>query len=238
MNTEHLTSFMSFMKAVDIYDLLAHHVVFRGQAVSGNLLPGVARKAPALNTTDHEKNLLHQLRLQGASMLPSYQESELDLLVRAQHFGLQTRLLDWTTNPLVALWFACNDYAAGDVYVYALIADDLLVADLYASDPFELDVFETAKTRVFQPRMNNARIVAQHGWFTLHRYSKKSSRFVPLEKNSEIRKHLTEYVIPASRREEMLVSMDRLGVNAKSLFPDFEGMCRHLNWQYKSRMPT
>jgi FRG domain len=199
-------------------------VLFRGQCVKGNLLPSVARQTPKNDTTTGERDVLEQFRLLGASMLSASEVKDLDLLVIAQHYGMKTRLLDWTTSPLAALWFACAAKEDGDAFVYMLRADSLIQRDLYSKDPFAPD-----RTRVFQPRHNNPRVVAQDGWFTLHRYSRTAKRFVPLEENPETSKYITELRIPSERRMFLLNSLERHGVTSKTLYPDLSGLCQHLN---------
>jgi hypothetical protein len=221
-------SFAAFVKEIEVFDILAELVLFRGQPVIGNLLPSIARNDRATDTTSQERRVLSQLRLMGASFAGVSHANELELLVLARHFGLKTRLLDWTSNPLAALWFACSNTSLGDVYVYALESDNLQKDGVYETDPFD-----AASTRVFQPRLSNPRLLAQHAWFTLHCFAKKSKQFVPLERNPKIRPQLTEIVIPDDRRKDMLKSLDRHGISSRTLFPDLEGLCRHLNWKHQ-----
>ena len=221
-----IESFVKFIKHSESFDLAYEQVIFRGQANRGNLLPSIARDDATRDTTAVEKEHLQKMRLLGASLL-AREESDLDLLIRAQHFGLRTRLLDWTSNPLAALWFACSDRQPGDVYVYGLAADSFL----HSPSVYEESPFKAAKTRALQPRLNNPRVLAQHGWFTLHRYSRTAKRFVPLEDNPDSSQYLYQYRIPGKRRDEMLASLDRHGVSSRTLFPDLEGLCKYLNWK-------
>lgn len=79
-------------------------VAFRGESFKDwQTQPKVFR--PAVGLYNHEKNAVRDL----ISIHPQEfrdDETMFDRLVRMQHFDLPTRLLDVTTNPLVALYFA------------------------------------------------------------------------------------------------------------------------------------
>lgn len=86
-------------------------VAFRGQSYHGwRTLPKVFR--PDVGLYEHEKSAVRDL----ISVHPQEfrdDETMFDRLVRMQHFELPTRLLDVTTNPLVALYFATSKYEQG-----------------------------------------------------------------------------------------------------------------------------
>lgn len=68
----------------------------------------------------HSDILIKPARTNGFDIEDGYQISDLQLLTKLQHFGAATGLLDFTWNPLVALWFACKDNVDCDGKVFVI----------------------------------------------------------------------------------------------------------------------
>ncbi len=96
----------------------------------------------------------------------------LEMLAALQHYGAKTRLLDFTFNPLIALWFALEKDDSVDGRVFAVDTRDRIVAGGRAAsrDPwwFEQPPHDwVTRSWVWRPPPFESRIVRQDGCFLM-----------------------------------------------------------------------
>jgi hypothetical protein len=236
MIKKRIETFLDYLSEVEQNRNDNYHIhLFRGQSHSQPLLPSIARVNPSFDTTKIEIKMLEDLKRRSPLLVAKSPTTDWQWLVFAQHFSLKTRLLDWASNPLIALWFACsNEYVLDkNSYVYELSANEEMLVDVTQTD----SPFSNTKTRILRPTLNNERIVAQSGWFTAHKFSRGQNRFIELEARREERFKIVEIEIPAKSKKDILKTLSNLGVNYRTVFPDVEGLCLHLNWKYQSEIP-
>lgn len=209
--------------------------IFRGQSYDGyQLRPSIQR----FSAKDHEilhteKNLFNSFKKQALPYLAVKPDNDWDWLAIAQHHGLPTRLLDWTSNPLAALWFVVSkasmanqaDDRNGVVWCYEVGQN----AALDEREKEDLSPFNIEKIRVFIPPHVNPRITAQQGLFTVHPL-KGSEASEPLERQNRSRLSLIKVLIHNDYKPILRQQLSELGVNAASIFPDLDGLSSHLQW--------
>lgn len=97
-----LTLLFKFQKKDE--DFKAYHSYFRGvSSVDYKIKCGLQRH----NFEIYESDLIDEFYNKSPSEFNSC-KSDFEMMSKMQHYGLPTRFVDFTTNPLVAAWFACQ----------------------------------------------------------------------------------------------------------------------------------
>jgi tetratricopeptide (TPR) repeat protein len=141
----------------------------------------------------------------------------LEMIAHLQHNGAKTIFLDYTHNPLIALWFACNakndNEKSADACVYC-ISNNYTNYILPINGKTEInELFEKESDIIYRflPPNINRRILAQQSVFLINITGK-------LDKS----KHYS-IVIASNDKQNILKELELFGVSQNKLFHDFQG---------------
>jgi hypothetical protein len=218
---------------------------YRGQAnKEWELQPGVYRQSfPAKTEKDRlvlERRLTRDFRVESAGIL-ARPANEAEIYFLQQHYRMPTRLLDWTGNPLAALYFAVKEHDSSDgaffmMDAYGLGKTQKTGAAFHGVPTSRHPLFKGSMKRIHtwenswhfpkfilpvRPDHFDKRMMLQKSHFTFH---------VP-DHGTLTKAHnssLKSFEIPASAKGELLHELFLLGVDEFSIFGDLDRLSKRL----------
>ena len=161
------------------------------------------------------KQLLESAHRRGFQERQGKSDRDLELLADLQHHGAATCLIDFTTNALIALWFACRDETpqkAGKVV--AMATDDTARFASVGSDSIEekIDFFlDKDKLWKWEPSHLSTRIVTQQSVFVFGTGTIDATHYESTQ------------IARGSKGKIREVLQERFGITEQHLFSDFPG---------------
>jgi len=210
--------------------------------------PAIGTKKPL----DLEQLLLIRFKQRSIPYLSQRIDDDWELLFLMQHHGVPTRLLDWTENPYIALYFAltsctkdpktdlfpdCRIWSLDPVAWNRSVLDHISYTDgvLVASDE-RLNAHKPGvKENVFSKKpvamygsYNSPRIVAQRGTFMVFGSDLHPMETVKINTPTITDNVLSKLVIPGDKVTAVIKSLTSIGYTDSVIFPDLDGLAREI----------
>jgi hypothetical protein len=208
--------------------------LFRGQLDDYVLIPKISRLVAKGNLLDVERVLLQEFKRTNPLLIEAHQPmDDWDYLTLGQHFGLPTRLLDWSYNALTALWFATGHHGPEKepLHPYSVVWILMPREEDFITDVESIHPFDVPGTKIVRPRIIKQRINNQSGLFSIPSSQEVLNKQAMNETDSYQEK-LIKVKIPCDKFSDIRTDMNALGVNAFTIFPELEGLCTYLQWRY------
>lgn len=171
-----------------------------------------------------------------------------------QHYGAPTRLLDWTDNPLAALYFALADHPGGcDAAVWVLNTwwlnkklrrgiEGPMLPGWSESDSYLRDMEDAFSGKAISVRLPAAidpphvdrRLAAQGSRFVIFGKDQDLMKVQALRRGPKKKRHIEVITIPKNAINAIQDELENCGVTVSVMFPDLEGLCKDICRRWKA----
>jgi len=183
------------------------------------------------NWKELEDYILRIFKRESRPLLNTIPLDEIELITLAQHHGLPTRLLDWSTNPLIALFFAVERFDKNidsAVWCYGFPSTNNCHPESTRID--RRLTLEKEKIIIF-PNHISPRITNQSGCFTEHKLPEGRDKFIPFNNGQNDLGLFENLTIKKDFQKEIMNQLYDLGYHHGLIYPGLDGLSKKIKYE-------